>query len=387
MADSPQTTGFTRYAGQLIQSGIAPGLPYANLEEGIVAQNLEKIHGLSAKIKDVFIRETRVFPNPLDPYITKYGEMYGAGMEQASFVGGGPNKPLDGKCMPWGDVELASQTNVANFGYDVDVSVYDYEINKAVLNDEQAGAYVAQKLRTPLQTIALMKYRSWVQLLSDVVDGTRNITSYENSNDAASTAVTYNPTVKGYAKAIDDTGYLIPEVQRGVMSEIKDPETALGIAQKLQGMAADFSYSGNDMNRLNVETFTTSKPLIIMETKILNALNNCFANANAAGKGTGYGYAGFPTRSFREYISDFGEIVEIDSFASLPTTSAGTYANKRLGAVMIDRDAFVENVQYANVEAFRCTKERATGYSHQGSSTLSIYHGLDSFAMLFNTQE
>ena len=383
MADNPQTKGFTPYAGQLIKDGITKGLPYANLEEGIVTANLEKIHGLTGKIKDIFIRETRVFANPLEPYVTKYGERFGAAIEQAAFKHGAPNAKLDGTCMPWGDVDIASQINAANFGYDVDISIYDHEVDKAVLDDAQLGAYVAQKMRTPLQTIALMKYRAWVQLLSDVIDGTRNITSYVNSNNPASTSVTYQPTVKGFCKSIDDTGFVIPEVQRGALATIPDATTALEIAQKLEGMAADFAYSGNDLNNLKVETFTTGTPLLIMETKVLNALDAIFAKTNAAGTASGYGYAGFPTKTFRDYVGRFSEIVEIDSFAQLPTNSS--YANKRLGALLMDRDALIENVQYADVESFRCTKERATGYSYQGSSTLAIWQGLDSHAMLFNT--
>ena len=101
MVDSQQTKQFTKYAGQLIKDGIGKCLPYANLEEGILTTNLEKIHGLSAKIKDIFIRETRVFANPLEPYITKYGERFGAAIEQAAFKNGAPNAKLDGTCMPW----------------------------------------------------------------------------------------------------------------------------------------------------------------------------------------------------------------------------------------------------------------------------------------------
>ena len=239
-------------------------------------------------------------------------------------------------------------------------------------------------MRTPLQTIALMKYRAWVQLLSDVVSGTRNITSYVNSNNPASTSVTYNPTVTGYCKSIDDTGFVIPEVQRGALATIPDATTALDIAQRLEGMAADFSYSGNDLNNLEVETFTTGTPLLIMETKVLNALDAIFAKTNAAGTASGYGYAGFPTKTFRDYVGRFSEVVEIDSFAQLPTNVS--YAKKRLGALLLDRDMLIENVQYADVESFRCTKERATGYSYQGSSTLSVWQGLDSHAMLFNTE-
>ena len=68
---TPQDTEFTKYAGQLIKSGIGENLPFANLEEGILKTNLAKIHGLMPKIKDTFIHDVRVFNNPLDPYIRK----------------------------------------------------------------------------------------------------------------------------------------------------------------------------------------------------------------------------------------------------------------------------------------------------------------------------
>ena len=381
---TPQDTEFQKYAGQLIKSGIGENLPFANLEEGILKTNLAKIHGLMPKIKDTFIHDVRVFNNPLDPYIRKMSSRFGAGIEQAAFKGGAPNAKLDGTCMPWGDVDMSSQVNLANFAYDVDISIRDHEVDRAVMDEAQLGAYVAAKMRTPLQTIALLKYRSWIQLLSDVIDGTRNITSYSNSNNPASAAVTYNPTVEGYCSSIDDTGFVIPAVERGKLATVPDATTALDIAQRLEGMAADFSYSGNDLNKLEVETFATGKPLLVMETKQLNALDAVFANTNAAGTASGYGYAGFPTKTFRDYVNRFSDIVEIDSFAALPTNP--TYTNKRLGAVMMDRDMLLESVQYADVESFRCTKERATGYSHQGSSTLAIWQGLDAHAMLFNTQ-
>ena len=380
---TPQDTEFIKYAGQLVKSGIGENLPFANLEEGILKTNLAKIHGLMPKIKDTFIHDVRVFNNPLDPYIRKMSSRFGAGIEQAAFKSGAPNAKLDGTCMPWGDVDMSSQVNLANFAYDVDISIRDHEVDRAVMDEAQLGAYVAAKMRTPLQTIALLKYRSWVQLLSDVIDGTRNITSYSNSSNPASASVTYNPTVTGYCKSIDDTKFVIPAVERGKLATVPDATTALDIAQRLEGMAADFSYSGNDLNKLEVETFTTGTPLLIMETKVLNALDAIFAKTNAAGTASGYGYAGFPTKTFRDYVGRFSEVVEIDSFAQLPTTAS--YAKKRLGALLLDRDMLIENVQYADVERFRCTKERATGYSYQGSSTLSVWQGLDSHAMLFST--
>lgn len=378
-----QDDQFAPYAGQLIKDGIGTNLPITSLEEGTVTSlNLAKIQGLTPKIKDIFIRETRIFNNPIDKYVTKFDSRFGAGMEQAVFKGYAANAKLDGTCMPWGNPEMVSQMNLTNFAYDFDVSIRDHEIDKVVLDEGQLGSYVAQKMRAPLAGIAQLKYRAWVQLLSDVTDGTRNISS-KTSSDATGTSVTYNPTVKGYAKATELMNEIIPAVERGKLATIPDAQAALDIAQTLEGRAADMVYAADDMNKLDAQTFVTGTPILFMETKVLNALDAVFANANAAGTGTGYGYAGFPTKTFREFVSRFSEICEIDSFASLPTATAT--AKQRLGAVLMDRDALVEKIEYADVESFRCAKERATGYSYQGSSTLSIWQGLDSYAMLFKT--
>ena len=387
MAGNPQDSGFQPYAGQLIANGIGKNLPLANLEEGSVESiNLAKIQGLTPKIKDIFIRETRVFGNPIDRYVTKFDSRFGAGMEQAAFKNGAPNAKLDGTCMPWGNPEMVSQLNISNFAYDVDVSIRDHEVDKVVLDDGQLGAYVAQKMRTPLQTIALMKYRSWIQLISDVIDGTRNITSTTDSSSTTAASVTYKPTVTGYAGLVKKSGYVIPAVERGKLAVIPDAATALGIAQELEGVAADFQYSANDDNKLGVETFSTQKPILFAEQKVLNALDAIFANTNASATAiqNGYGYAGFPTKTFREYVDRFAVRCEIDSFASLPTNSS--FAKQRLGMVLMDRDCLIEKIEYADVESFRCTKERATGYSFQGSSALSVWKGLNSYAMLFNTE-
>lgn len=378
-----QDSQFSGFAGQLVANGIGTNLPVKGLEEGKVSSlNLDKIQGLTPKIKDIFIRETRIFNNPIDKYVTKFDSRFGVGMEQAVFKQGAANAKLDGTCMPWGNPEMVSQMNLTNFAYDIDVSIRDHEIDKVILDEGQLGSYVAQKMRTPLATIAQLKYRAWVQLISDVTDGTRNVSS-KTSSDGTGTAVTYSPTVKGYAKATEVMTSVIPAVERGKLAEIPDAQAALDIAQTLEGRAADMTYAADDMNNLGAMTFVAGTPLLIMETKVLNALDAVFANTNASGTGTGYGYAGFPTKSFRDYVGRFAEVVEIDSFASLPT--ATTHAKHRLGAVLMDRDALVEKIEYADVESFRCAKERATGYSYQGSSTLSIWEGLDSYAMLFST--
>lgn len=386
-----QDNQFLGYAGQLVKDGINPAvhMPYVNFEEGkVTSLNQAKIQGLIPKIADIFIRETRIFNNPIDKYVTRFDSRYGAGMEQAVFKGPSANKKVDAKkCMPWGDLEMVSQMNLSNFAYNFDVHIYDHEIDKVVMNEAQVGSYTAQKMRGPLAGIAQLKYRAWVELLSDVTDGTRTLVS-KTASDNTGVEVTYNPTIKGYAKAVETVGSgVIAPVERGKLATIGGGVTdALLIAQTLEGRAADMRYSADDMNNLGAQTFVTGTPILFMEEKVLNALDAVFANYNVTAEATqsGYGYAGFPTKSFRDYVSRFAEICEIDSFASLPTLTAN--AKKRLGAVLMDHDALVEKVEWADVESFRCTNERATGYSYQGASTLSIWEGLDSYAMLFNAQ-
>lgn len=371
-----QTQDFSSIAGQLVASGINTNMPLVGLEEGNRAQNLANIGGLSAKIKDVFIRDTRIFGNPLDKYFSKFTQRWGAGMEQAMFGPAFDVKVTPKSCMPWGSAPIASQTNFANFAYNIPITIRDHEVDAAVMDEGMLGAYVAAKLQTPLATLAKNKYRAEIQLISDVIDGTRSITS-NTAQDGSGTSVTYAPTVSGYAGTIVQSTAVVPAVARGEKVTAPDIDDILGIAQELQAQAADFMIPGKDKNLKQIETFSTSKPLCIMETKTINAFNNAFVNKEAASNTSVYGY------NFRDFLATFSEVVEIDSFADLPTNSS--YTDQRLGAVLIDRDALIERVSWYDVESYRCTNERATGYSYQGLSTLSIAEMLPSCALLFKT--
>ena len=383
-----QDTQFAGFAGQLVASGIAANSPLVGLEASVdktTFANLDAIHGLMAKIKDIFIRETRVFSNPLDPYIIRYDERYGAGLEQAAFLVGAYNEKQDGSCVPRGSPDVASQLDMINFAYSVDVDVKDREIDKAVLDDGQRGAYVAEKMKTPLKTIGTLKYRAWIQLVSDVIDGARSISSKDSFNGSAAksgaASVTYAPTITGYAGKVDVRSEVMPAVAVGSKYTIASALDALNIANQLKSVAADFAFETTAYNKLGIDQFSTSKPLLIAERKVLDAMDTVFAEANLAGAGTGFGYAGFPTVSAREYIGAFAEIVEIDSFATIPTNK--DYADLALHFVLIDRDALVEVVKWADMEGQRCAKARLTGYNYQGESILSIWRGANAYAMLF----
>ena len=383
-----QDTQFAGFAGQLVASGVGQNSPLVGLEQSVTKEtfaNLATIHGLMAKIKDVFIRETKIFENPLDPYIIRYDERYGAGLEQAAFMVGARNEKRDGTCVPRGSPDVASQIDLVNFSYSIDVDVKDREVDKAVLDEGQAGAYVAQKMRTPLKTLGILKYRAWIQVLSDVIDGTRSIDSTTDYNGYAASgtaaAVTYNPTITGYAGRVNKRTEVLPKVEVGTKFTISTPRAALDIANDLRAAAADFRYESVENNKLGIMTFTTGTPVLVAERKVLDAMDVIFAEANADGTASGYGYAGFPTVSARDYLRQFCEIVEIDTFASLPTNTA--YADYNLHFVLIDRDAFVEVTKYADMEGQRCAKDRLIGYNWQGESIISIWRGANAYALVF----
>ena len=388
-----QSSRFATYAGQLVADGISTGAPLAALEASMdptAWANLNAIHGMLPVIKDIFIHETRVFQNPLSPFITRFDERYGAGLEQVVFKYGQYNEKQDGSCFTAPDLSTETQLDVVNFAYSNDIKIFDYEIDKAVLDDGQRGAYVANKLLTAEKTTQSMKYRAWVQLLSDVVDGVRSISSTikgNGINGGSATSVTYAPAITGYAGKVDKIDTVLPDVAVGSKYTINTPIEAIDILNQLKSVAADFKFESTVYNKLGVDTFTTGTPLLIAETKVLDAADAVFAEFNAKGNANGnYGYAGFPTKSFRDAVREFAELVEIDSFAALPDNSSASYEFKTAGYglkfVLIDRDAFYEVWKNASVESQRCGKQRMTLFNWQGQAIFSVWRGVDSYAIV-----
>ena len=164
----------------------------------------------------------------------------------------------------------------------------------------------------------------------------------------------------------------------------------LEMLQHLKDIAADFESSElTTYNKLGIKTHSTEMPYLIMEKKVLNALDNTIANTTTT---NGYGYSGFPTKTAREYIASFADLVEIDAFAALPTYDKTTfpqsvdYSGHRLGAVMLDKDAAWRIRKFANIEGERCSHQRMYGYSARGEEDLAIWHGVPSYAMIVKSE-
>ena len=371
---------FNNYAGQLVASGIRPNEPVMAFEDtgsAALLANTQMFGNLLPKIAKTLIRETRIRANPIDVHFKKSSLPFGVGFEEFQFTEGAMNKKNDGRCFPFGNVPGDSQLNLLNFAWSYDINIYDREINKAVLTPEEAGSFSAQKMRTMYKGYASQKYSAELQLLSDVIDGTRSVSSTTQS-DGQGTSVTYNPTITGYAGEVEDSQIVLTPLVQGTIPTFASAQDALDLVKALQNAVTEMYEEDTTYSKMGISTFLLSKPLVFMESKTLNAIDNAWAM-----DGT---YKGIPTKTAREFIGSFGQLVEIpgQGFASLPTNA--NYTNKRLFAVAIDRDSLSENVLWENVEGQRCSKQRSTNYNYAGASTLSIYRGNPAYALLVNTQ-
>ena len=371
-------SAFDIFAGQEVASGIRPNEPLMAFEEEATATklaNIAAIQGLVPKLSKVIVHETRIKEGNLDRYFKKGSMPYGAGLEHIGFMDGALNAKQTGRCVPFGNVQAVGQLDVINLAWSLNISVWDREISQNILSAEELGDYVAQKLRTPYKTLAALKRTAEIQLISDVIDGTRSVSSTDQS-DGNGNSVTYAPNIAGYAGQIEDTGIVMPALVQGTLPAFAQASDALDLCKTLQDRAAEMMQEGTAYSKLGINTFCLEQPLLIMETRVLNAMDNAWALDGAAKQ--------IPTRTAREYLRTFAEIVEIPEFAELPTNAS--YTDKRLGAVLIDRDSLSEQIAWDNIESQRCVEQRMTGYNLGGASALGVYRGNPACGVLFDTQ-
>ena len=370
---------WNNFAGQEVASGIRanePIIAFENEATQTVYQNLGLIEGLMPKISKVIFRETRIFDNPLDRIFRKTALPFGIGWEDFEFAAGAKNKKNDGTCVPIGNPTAESQLNFINLAWSMDVSIKDREINKAVLSAEEVGQFVAQKMRTPGKQLAMLRYRAETQLVSDVIDGTRSISSTDSS-DGTGTSVTYAPTIKGYAGAVEDLGFILAPLVQGTPASFAQASDAMDMLIAIQNAACEMQEEGTYYSALGINTFCLQRPNLIIEEKVLNALDKAWALDGAAKQ--------IPTRTAREFLNTFCDVVTFPgAFADLPTNA--NYTDKRLAAVLIDKDSCTEAVAWDDVESQRCAKERLTGWNFGGASAMAIYRGNPACAFIADTQ-
>lgn len=370
---------FKDFAGQEVASGIRANEPVIAFESEATRNtlnNLGLIDGIIPKLGRVLFRECRIMDNPLDKIFRKSSLPFGVGWEDAEFVSGGRNKKNDGTCVPIGNPTMESQVNLINLGWSIDVSIKDREINKAVLSPEEVGQFVAQKMRTPRKTLAMLKYKAQTQIISDVIDGTRTIASTDSS-DGTGTSISYNPTIKGYAGAVENLDFVLAPLKQGTPAAFAQAADAMDMIIRIQNAATEMREEGTYYSKMRINTFSLDKPNLIIEEKVLNALDKAWALDGASKQ--------IPTRTAREFLATFCDVVTFPgAFADLPTNSS--YVDKRLAAVLLDKDSCTEMISWEDVESQRCAKERLTGYNFGGASAVSIYRGNPACAFLAKTK-
>ena len=389
---------WSAYAGQEVQGGTSttpynqPTIDFGDPMSATILANLPAINGLLPRVSSVIIHDTMVYEGSIMRIFNRRDDPYGVATEHAIFSTGAANKLNPGLCVPRGSVTMNPQITASNLAWNVPINIYDREINGAILSETEIQAYVAQKMRTMQKTINELQFTAAKTMLSDCVPGKRTISSY-TASDGTGSSVTMTSTPDGYAGKVNlDTDFTIPEIARGSMpalaasggySDVMD--AVLVYLQTLEAAASDMRYPGSDYNLLGTDTFSGDRPWLVMETKVINQFDNAIANATTS---NGYGYSGFPTKTAREYIARFADLVEIDAFAALPAYDSTTYptsvdySGDRLTAVLLDKDAPWLITKFNDMEGQRCAGERMYGYSSRGEQDMAIFKGVNSFVMI-----
>ena len=395
---SPTDTRWSAYAGQEVQGGTSttpynqPAIDFGDYMNATILSNMPAINGLLPRVSSAIVHDTMVFSADIMRIFNRKDDPFGVATEHAIFSKGADNKLNPGLCVPRGNVQMNAQITASNLAWNVPISIYDREINGAVMSDAEITAYVAQKMRTMEKTIADIQFQSAKILISDCVPGKRTISSY-TSSDGTGSAVTMTSTPDGYAgKVVLDGDITIPEITRGSRPTIavsggysSAMEGVLSFLQQAEGLVADMRFPGSDYNLLGTDTFSGDRPWLIMESKTLNEFDNVIANSTTS---NGYGYSGFPTRTAREYIARFADLVEIDAFGALPAYDNVTfptstdYTGDRLACAILDKDAPWLVTKFQKVEGQRCAGERMYGYSSRGEQDMAIFKGVNSAVIL-----
>lgn len=395
---SPTDTKWTAYAGQEVQGGTSttpynqPSIDFGDYMNANILANMPSINGLLPRVSSAVIHDTMVYSADIMRIFNRRDDPYGVATEHAIFSKGANNELNPGRCIPRGNVGMFSQITASNLAWNVPISIYDREINGAVMSDAEITVYVAQKMRTMEKTIADIQFNAAKVMLSDCVPGKRTISSY-TASDGTGSAVTMTSTPDGYAgKIYANNKWTIPEIVRGSKPALANTTTGesvmdmvLQFLQQAESMVGDMRYPGNDYNKLGTDTFSGNRPWLVMETKVLNEFDNVIANATTS---NGYGYSGFPTKTAREYIARFADLVEIDAFAALPahdtTTFPGStdYTGERMTCAILDKDAPWLITKFQNMEGQRCAGERMYGYSARGEQDMAIFKGVNSAVII-----
>ena len=380
---------FSTYAGTLIENGedATRKIPMFNLEEGLFIDPSDlpaTIDGLMPKLTDIIINPTMVYNEPnLDGLFVKRSADLGYGYEEVGYLTGALDAKSDGTCKQIGTMALSDPSyHGINYAVHEVLEIFDDEFKRSVMNADQVSSLIANKIQGIAKTKAQKLRLAERQVISDVIDGTRSISSNSKS-DGTGDAVTYAPTVTGYAgkvvDSVDDFGLDKAVAGVGVgYQPVFTTANATALLKGLKQIGREIAQEGTDYNLAGREVFAVGKPTLTIEAKVMDGLNYALMDGDQH-------KLGYSSNGAMEFLSDAFEVKPIDAFADLPTNAS--YTGKRLGAVISTPGVFNEVTYKDSMESDRCMGRRSTIYDYQATKMLYASTQLPSCAVLFNTTD
>ena len=185
---------YSAYAGQEVAGGSSttpynqPVIDFGDPFNATALANLSAINGLVPKIGDIIVHDTMVFQPDIMRIFNRRDSPFGVATEHAAFLAGAANKLNDGRCAPTGNVSMFDQLTAANLAWNIPLSVYDREVNGAVMNEAQISRYVTEKMRTMQKTIEDLHFQAAKRLISNCVPGSVTVSGNSSSDGTGSSA-------------------------------------------------------------------------------------------------------------------------------------------------------------------------------------------------------
>jgi hypothetical protein len=389
---------FTKFAGTLIANGTDAQnkRPMFALEKGAQLAYNEipgLVDNLMAQMTGIIVNPTQVYANPVSDLFIKSAADLGYGYEETGYGAGAPDKKSDGTCKQIGNVHLPEGVfHARNYASHAVLEIFDKEFKTQTFTPEQVATLVANKIRTIAKTEANKLAMSERQIMSQIVNGTRNITSYINSEDPLSTAAYYPEggasaapgNVKGYignVQLADITGSVAGV---GVGSTpVFTTADAVALLKQIKSTARDMAMPSTDFNKAGREAFVEGKPNMIVAKKVMDALNYALMDGDQHKLG---GYSDGATT----FLKDAVEIKLVDDFGAMPTNAALTVGDStidtddyNIGVILADPSVFREVTYLEDMESERCMGRRSTIYDYVTEKAIFASTFLPSSAILF----
>lgn len=391
---------FTKFAGTLVANGTDEQnkRPLYGLEKGQQLDYSEIpgiVDNLMAQLSGIIVNPTTVYNDPISDLFIKSTAELGFGYEETGYGAGAPDKKSDGTCKQIGNVKLPEPVfHAKNYASHAVLEIFDKEFKTQVFTPEQLSVLIANKIRTIAKTEANKLALAEKQIVSDIVSGTRNITSYTNSEDPESTAVYYpengasaaDGPVKGYVGNVQtaDIDGTVAGVGVGSMPAFTTAD-AVALLKQIKANARDMAMPSTDFNLAGREIHVEGQPNLIIPKKVMDALNYALMDGDQHQLG---GYSDGAT----VFLKDAVNIKLIDSFADMPSNDALAVTNSddtidtddyAIGCILADNGLYREVNYLESMESERCMGRRSVIYDYVTEKAIFPSTFLASAAILF----